>query len=83
MQNGSRVAVPKTTISEDLEWLVATNLLQGDHAVAWILPGNLVAATFGSHKVGNPRMTLAMGLTCGPYSLRTIDSLGHRRRAEW
>jgi hypothetical protein len=79
----SRVVASMTIIPEDTSPEVAINLLQGDHTMVSILPGNLTVAILGFHEVGIPQMAVVIGLVCGPYSLFTMDSLGHNWRAEW
>ena len=44
----------RITMSWVLSWATAMSLLQGDHAVAQIVPGNLMVAMLRSHETDIP-----------------------------
>jgi len=49
-------------------WLIAMNLLHGDHMAAPIPKGKVVAAVFESHDSGTPHTILAKCWECDSYS---------------
>ena len=76
---GSRISI----VALGLPQTIATNLLHGDHTAASIVEGNFIAAMLGSHEFGSPCTIFAKGCACCSYSVRTIEVLGDRGRAEW
>ena len=74
--------VVESRISTPASVLTATNRQQGDQVTSGYCVERMALAMRGSHEAGKPTTTLGDGWTNRPYSLRTIEDLGVRARAE-
>ena len=80
----SRWSVAESRIFNDVACvkLTAMKLLHCDHATRWFPEGIVADAASEFDNTDTPCATLAKGWACDSYSLRTIESLGVRTRAE-